>query len=60
MGKCQICGKGTKFNFPLCKDYLTQRAILAHCIILPCLYCEDQKELGRFTLEWFQMVGVYF
>ena len=20
MGKCQICGKGTKFNFPLCKD----------------------------------------
>ncbi len=20
MGKCQICGKSTKFNFPLCKD----------------------------------------
>ena len=20
MGKCQICGKTTKFNFPLCKD----------------------------------------
>ena len=20
MGKCQICGKPTKFNFPLCKD----------------------------------------
>ena len=20
MGKCQICGKGTKFNFPLCSD----------------------------------------
>lgn len=20
MGKCQVCGKGTKFNFPLCKD----------------------------------------
>lgn len=20
MGKCQVCGKGTRFNFPLCKD----------------------------------------
>lgn len=30
------------------------------CVISPSLHCENQNELGKFTLELFQKVGVYF
>lgn len=37
-----------------------QIGIPTHCIVSPSLHCENQSKLGKFTLEWFQKVGVYF
>lgn len=43
MGKCQVCGKSTKFNFPLCKDC---NKLKEQGEIIQCAECGKWNEKG--------------
>ena len=60
MGKCQICGKGTRFNYPLCKDCndLKEQGKIVQCpdcgkwndkgVVCDCKNVKEESKMENF------------